>query len=64
MGKPISVTPFDWHGSLLSRNVRSAPGVWYTGGYYEKIYQVGLRISLSRTIYTIAVKCERNVNKQ
>lgn len=19
--------------------MRSAPGVWYTGGYYEKIYQ-------------------------
>ncbi len=21
------------------RKMRSAPGVWYTGGYYEKIYQ-------------------------
>lgn len=23
----------------IPHKMRSAPGVWYTGGYYEKIYQ-------------------------
>ena len=40
---PTSVFDSVWHGSFFSRKMRSAPGVWYTGGYYEKIYHFDLR---------------------
>ncbi|EET62159.1 hypothetical protein BRYFOR_05823 [Marvinbryantia formatexigens DSM 14469] len=40
--------------------MRSAPGVWYTGGNYEKIYLLVGVVSL--TVYSIATRYEQIMN--
>jgi hypothetical protein len=44
--------------------MRSAPGVWYTGGYYEKIYLLDLRKLVSKAMFNITYNYEQIMNKR